>query len=104
MAGLVLMSRQNHREHKGDIRGYAVQVSDDGEDWRDVTRGELLSTFAPQYIGFTSSVTTRYLKLVALSGFGTDKTVSLAELAVLPVTAKSRGVQKSAGQVAPSQP
>ncbi len=104
MAGLVLMSRQNHREHEGDIRGYAIQVSDDGEDWRDVTRGELLSTFAPQYIGFTSSVTARYLKLVALSGFGTDKTVSLAELAVLPVTAKSRGVQKSAEPVAPSRP
>jgi hypothetical protein len=88
MAGLVLMSRQNHREHEGDIRGYAVQVSDDGEDWNDVARGELPSTFAPQYVGFTSSVTTRYLKLVALSGFGTDKTVSLAELAVIPVKAK----------------
>ena len=104
MAGLVLMSRQNHREHEGDIRGYAVQVSDDGEDWRDVTRGDLLSTFAPQYIGFTSSVTARYLKIVALSGFGTDKTVSLAELAVIPVSTKSRGVQKNAESVAPSRP
>ena len=89
MAGLVLMSRQNHREHEGDIRGYAVQVSDDGEVWRDAARGELVSTFAPQYIGFTSSVTARYLKLVALSGFGTDKTVSLAELAVIPVKPKT---------------
>jgi hypothetical protein len=88
MAGLVLMSRQNHREHEGDIRGYAVQVSDDGEEWNDVARGELLSTFAPQYVGFTTSVTARYLKLVALSGFGTDKTVSLAELAVIPVKPK----------------
>lgn len=90
MAGLVLMSRQNHREHEGDIRGYAVQVSDDGEDWREVARGELLSTFAPQVIGFTSSVTARYLKLVALSGFGNDKTTSLAELAVIPAKAKAR--------------
>jgi hypothetical protein len=88
MAGLVLMSRQNHREHEGDIRGYAVQVSDDGEEWNDVARGELLSTFAPQSVGFTTSVTARYLKLVALSGFGTDKTVSLAELAVIPVKPK----------------
>lgn len=90
MAGVVLMGRQNHREHEGDIRGYSLQVSDDGEDWREVARGELASTFAPQTIGFTSSVTARYLKLVALSGFGTDKTTSLAELAVIPVKPKVR--------------
>jgi beta-galactosidase len=83
MAGVLLMSRQNHREHEGDIRGYAIQVSDDGEDWREVARGELLSTFAPQRVGFINSVTARYLRLVALSGFGVDKTTSLAELAVI---------------------
>ena len=94
MAGLVLMPRQNHREHQGDIRGYAVQVSDDGSDWRDVARGELVSTFAPQQIGFTSSVTARYLKLISLSGFGVDKMTSLAELAVIPVGS----VRKTSGQ------
>jgi hypothetical protein len=90
MAGVVVMARQNHREHEGDIRGYSVQVSDDGEEWREVARGELLSTFAPQVVGFTSSVTARYLKLVALSGFGVDKTTSLAEVAVIPVKQKVR--------------
>ncbi|HEX3186122.1 MAG TPA: discoidin domain-containing protein [Pyrinomonadaceae bacterium] len=83
MAGVVLMSRQNHREHEGEIRGYLLQVSDDGEEWREVARGELLSTFAPQKIQFLRSVTARYLKLIALSGFGVDKTVSLAEIAVI---------------------
>jgi hypothetical protein len=83
MSGVVLMSRQNHREHEGDIRSYVLQVSDDGNDWREVARGELLSTFAPQQVGFTSSVTARYLKLVSLAGFGVDKTTSLAELAVI---------------------
>jgi beta-galactosidase len=83
MAGVVLMSRQNHREHEGEIRGYLLQVSDDGEDWREVARGELLSTFAPQRIEFSRNVTARYLKLIALSGFGVDKTTSLAELAVI---------------------
>ena len=34
MSGLVLMSRQNHREHEGDIRSYMIQASDDGSDWR----------------------------------------------------------------------
>ena len=34
--GLVLMPRQNHREHEGDIRDYVVQASDDG---RRLARG-----------------------------------------------------------------
>jgi hypothetical protein len=83
MSGLVLMPRQNHREHEGDIREYVVQVSDDGAEWRDVVRGELLSTFAPQQIEFPKMITARYLKLISLSGFGTDKTTALAELAVI---------------------
>jgi hypothetical protein len=83
MSGLVLMPRQNHREHEGDIRAYVLQASDDGSDWRDVVRGELLSTFAPQQIEFPRTISARYLKLIALSGFGTDKTTALAELAVM---------------------
>src|SRR5215212_9486798 len=83
MSGMVLMQRQNHREHEGDIRAYVLQVSDDGRDWREVARGELLSTFAPQQIDFSSTVTARYLKFIALSGFGVDKTTALAELAVV---------------------
>jgi len=90
MAGVVLMSRQNHREHEGDIRGYALYVSDDGVDWREVARGDLLSTFSPQQIDFTKVVTAQYLKLVSLSGFGTDKTTSLAELAVIQAGRKSK--------------
>ena len=83
MSGLVLMPRQNHREHEGDIREYSVQVSDNSSEWREVQRGELRSTFAPQQIPFARPVTTRYLKLVSLSGFGTDKMTALAELAVM---------------------
>ena len=83
MSGLVLMPRQNHREHEGDIREYVIQASDDGNDWRDVVRGELPSTFAPQRVEFSKTITARYLKLISLSGFGTDKTTALAELAVI---------------------
>ena len=83
MSGVVLMSRQNHREHEGDIRGYVLQVSDDGKEWREVARGELLSTFAPQEIYFSDKVTARYLKLISLSGFGVDKRTAVAELAVI---------------------
>ncbi|HET6976410.1 MAG TPA: discoidin domain-containing protein [Pyrinomonadaceae bacterium] len=83
MAGVVLMGRQNHREHEGDIREYSVQISDDGKIWSEIARGELLSSFAPQYVGFSRVNTARYLKLISLSGFGTDKTTALAELAVI---------------------
>jgi hypothetical protein len=77
------MPRQNHREHEGDIREYSIQVSDDANEWREVRRGELVSTFAPQKIQFSETVTTKYLKLVSLSGFGNDKMTALAELAVV---------------------
>jgi hypothetical protein len=82
-SGLVLMPRQNHREHEGDIRVYAVCVSDDGKEWKVVVRGQLRSTFEPQQVRFLQTVTTRHLKLIALSGFGPDPTAALAELAVV---------------------
>jgi hypothetical protein len=81
--GVVLVDRQNERNHAGDIRGYALSVSDDGISWREVSRGELLSTFEPQTIRFPSTLSARRIRLEALSGFGTDTTSSLSELAVL---------------------
>ena len=83
MSGLVVMPRQNHREHEGEIREYAVQVSDDGRLWRGLMQGEFVSTLAPQQVQFGKPITTRHLKLVSLSGFGPDKMTSLAELAVI---------------------
>jgi beta-galactosidase len=83
MSGLVLMPRQNHREHEGDISGYTVEASDDGERWREVARGLLASTFEPHRIRFDETITARRLRLTALSGFGPDPTAALAELAVV---------------------
>ncbi|HEX7316357.1 MAG TPA: discoidin domain-containing protein [Pyrinomonadaceae bacterium] len=81
--GLVFMPRQNHREHEGDIRSYVVEASDDGNNWREVARGELLSTFEPRRVTFPRTISARHLRLTALSGFGTDVTAALAELAVV---------------------
>ena len=58
-------------------------MSDDGNEWREARRGELVSTFAPQKIVFAKTIISRYLKLISLSGFGLDKTTALAELAVI---------------------
>lgn len=94
ISGIIIMPRQNHREHEGDIREYALQVSDDGTVWYEMKRGELASTFAPQRIAFAQTINARYLKLIALSGFADDRATALAELAVIyagPPLAESAG-------------
>ncbi|WP_158206864.1 discoidin domain-containing protein [Pseudoduganella flava] len=80
--GLVLMPRQNHRDHEGDVRTWRIQVGDDGATWHDVTDATLGSTFAPQTVRFQAPVTARWLKLTALDGFGADRASALADVAV----------------------
>ncbi|BCU79492.1 discoidin domain-containing protein [Luteolibacter sp. LG18] len=82
MTGLVVMPRQNHREHQGDIREYKLETSDDGAAWQTVAQGQLASTFDPQTVAFGKRVTAKQLRLTALSGFGSDESASVAELAV----------------------
>jgi len=94
ISGVVLMPRQNHREHEGEIKECVISVSDDGSVWNDVQRAHLVSTFAPQRIGFSRTVTTKYLKLVSLTGYGADKTTSLAELAVISATPINHGLNR----------
>ncbi len=83
MSGLAMMPRQDHREHQGDIREYAIQLSDDGGNWREAKRGELASSFNRQQILFDRPESARYVKLTALSGFGEDTTAAIAELAII---------------------
>ncbi|MYN06175.1 discoidin domain-containing protein ['Massilia aquatica' Lu et al. 2020] len=80
--GLVLLPRQNHRDHEGDVREYVVHASDDGENWRELKRGTLVSTFEQQAIDFGQAVTARHLRFTALSGFGSDTSSAVAELAL----------------------
>ena len=82
-SGLVIMPRQNGREHEGDIREYSIQISSDGTTWTDVKRSELVSTFDPQRIEFAQNVSARFIKFTSLSGFGADKQTALAEIAVI---------------------
>jgi hypothetical protein len=83
MNGLVLMPRQNQREHQGDVREYQIELSNDGTDWREIAAGQLPSTFAEQKILFSQTVSARYIKFTARSGFGNDASAALAELAVI---------------------
>jgi hypothetical protein len=82
-SGLYVLDRQNDRNHAGDIRGYEVAVSDDGEKWTTVAQGELLSTWNTQRIDFKAPVAAKMVRLRALSGFGPDRTSAVAELAVI---------------------
>jgi hypothetical protein len=81
--GLVLMPRQNQRDHEGDVREWRVEASDDGQTWRDVARPSLASTFDPQTVRFERPVTARWLRLTSLSGFGPDRASALADVAVM---------------------
>ena len=81
--GLVVMPRQNHRDHEGDIRDYTIQTSDDGTKWQDIKRAALVSTYEEQKIIFDKNITAKYLKIVSLSGFGADKTTAIADVAVI---------------------
>jgi len=83
MSGLVLMNRQNDRNHAGDIREYRLEASDDGQTWRELSKGVLPSTWNPQRLVFARIETARQLRLTALTGYGSDASAALAELAVL---------------------
>jgi hypothetical protein len=83
MNGVALMNRQNDRDHLGDVRGYLIELSNDGQTWRRVAGGELPSTWNPQTIAFEKTETATHLRFAALSGYGPDPSAALAELAVL---------------------
>lgn len=82
-SGVVLMPRQDDRDHAGDIREYTLSISDDGKTWNDVSNGELPSTFDPITLRFGRTVTARQVKFTGLSGFAEDPSAALAELAVI---------------------
>nr|WP_315222431.1 discoidin domain-containing protein [uncultured Duganella sp.] len=82
-SGLLLMPRQNHRDHEGDVREYLIETSDDGDNWKELKRGALVSTYDQQRIEFGKNVSARQLRFTALSGFGSDNTAAIAELALL---------------------
>ncbi len=88
MNGLVLMPRQNQREHQGDIHDYKIEASNDGTNWQEITSGQLASAFNEQKIVFGKTITSKALKLTVTSGFGTDTSTALGELAVIYVGPK----------------
>ena len=83
MSGVVLMPRQNHRDHEGDVREYSIELSDDGTTWREAKSGTLGSSFSPVRLDFGKEEKARHLRFTARSGFSDDPVSALAELAVI---------------------
>ncbi|MGE4286654.1 MAG: discoidin domain-containing protein, partial [Phycisphaerae bacterium] len=83
ISGLRVINRQDQREHQGDIREYEVLINEDGESWTVAAKGELASTFNPQVIDFGRTVSAKCIRFNAISGFGADRTASIADIAVI---------------------
>jgi len=97
MDGLIVMPRQNDRDHVGDVRGYEIQASDDGTNWQSVAQGEMVSSFDPKTIRFSKTITAKQIKFSSLSGFGNDPATAIAEIAVMYAGPKLSG--KSGGDI-----
>lgn len=83
MDGIICMNRQNSMIHEGDIKEYVLEASDDRRIWVQVNKGRLVSSVMPQKILFDHTVTAKYLRLTAISGYDRQPAASLAELAVI---------------------
>ena len=81
--GLVYLPRQNHYLMEGCIRGYRLEVSEDGTNWTTAAQGEWPLSYDAQTVRFDRKLTVRKLKLTALSWVGEGANVSVGELTVL---------------------
>jgi hypothetical protein len=84
IAGVKLLPRQDGNRN-GWINECEIYISADGRDWEQpVARAKLPATRNEQEIKFEQSVTTRFVKLRALSGHTDGPWASLAEVSFLP--------------------
>lgn len=65
MKGFIYTARQDGSN--GNVKDYAISVSDDGKQWKEVHRGSFKNTQNAQRVLFTAPVKARYLRFTALS-------------------------------------
>lgn len=83
LTGVALLPRQDGNRN-GWIREYELYVSADGESWSGpVARGVFEETAEKKKVNVPRTMTVRFVKLRALSGFDNQPFASLAELEVL---------------------
>jgi hypothetical protein len=82
-AGITLLPRQDGNRN-GWIKDFEVYVSADGKSWgQPAAKGSLGQDAKLKTIKFEKPANARFLRLVALSGFGKDNYASLAELSLI---------------------
>ncbi len=80
--GFTYLPRQDGAN--GNIKGYKIQVSNDGKTWSDaVTQGEFERKASLQTVRFTQSVKGRYIRFTALSSQNGQDFASGAEFGLL---------------------
>lgn len=81
--GITLLFRQDGNRN-GWIKDFEVYVSDDGKSWgQPAAKGTLDRDAKLKTIQFEKPVTARFLRFVALAGFGKDNYASLAEVSLI---------------------
>jgi hypothetical protein len=77
--GFIYYPRQDGRN--GWVADYAFYVSTDGKNWGlPVGQGRLAQTDQPKKVIFSATQNARFIRFVALNGFGGQKWASMAEL------------------------
>lgn len=67
----------------GRITKYRLHVSDDGQTWREVAKGEWPDSDLPNRVWLSQPVHTRFIRLEALATAGDGKNTSVAEFDVI---------------------
>jgi beta-galactosidase len=81
LSSVLLWPRQD--QSNGWIKGYRINVSNDGKSWTTTARGDFDRSDRLKTVRFGKPVLTRFLKLVAESSFDGQPFASLAELSVI---------------------
>jgi hypothetical protein len=87
VAAVNCVAREDGRN--GRIREYKIYLSSDLANWGEpATSGKFNGEGGPHLATLAKPVSARYLRVVAVSGFGREPFASLAELTVVPAASK----------------
>lgn len=84
------LPRPNVGTGNGVIKGYVIEISDDGENWTEVAAGEW-TTWERQLVQLDEPVTSRYVRLTATSSYNGQPYAGAAELNLWPAEEADAG-------------
>ena len=84
------LPRPNVGTGNGVIKGYSIEISDDGESWTEVASGEWTS-WERQVVELAEPVTSRFVRLTATSAYNGQQYAGAAELNLWPAEEEDAG-------------